>query len=147
EDEITRSVDLISYHLSSRNVKIVRETSAYLGQVQGDRQQLLQVFLNLLTNSSDAMPGGGCLTVTVREGFLDGGQPAVRIEFADTGTGIEAANLQKIWEPFVTTKPEGKGTGLGLPICRRTIEEHGGTITIDSVAGSGTAVVIKLPST
>jgi len=69
------------------------------------------------------------------------------LEFADTGTGIEATNLDMIWEPFFTTKPAGKGTGLGLPICRRTIEEHGGAIAVESTPGTGTRVLIKLPAT
>ena len=77
---------------------------------------------------------------------LDGGIPALRIEFSDTGIGIEAEDLRKLWEPFFTTKPEGEGTGLGLPICRRIVEEHKGTIDIESERGKGTTVRIILPA-
>ena len=69
------------------------------------------------------------------------------IEFSDSGVGVEPADLPKLWEPFFTTKPEGKGTGLGLPICRRTVEEHHGTIEIESLPGKGTTVRIILPAT
>ena len=67
------------------------------------------------------------------------------IDFGDTGQGITAKDLEKIWEPFYTSKPEGKGTGLGLPICRRIVEEHCGSISLDSKVGKGTTVCIILP--
>src|SRR5882762_9119232 len=69
------------------------------------------------------------------------------IEFSDNGRGITSANLAKIWEPFFTTKEEGMGTGLGLGICRRIVEEHGGTIAIESEQDAGTSVTIILPTT
>jgi signal transduction histidine kinase len=75
------------------------------------------------------------------------GHPAVVVEFADTGFGIQTGDLPKLWEPFFTTKPEGKGTGLGLAICRRTVEEHRGTIEIETGPGQGTTVRITLPAT
>ena len=71
----------------------------------------------------------------------------IRVEFIDSGAGIEPANLEKIWDPFFTTKPEGKGTGLGLAICRRVIEEHHGSIAIESEIGRGTKITIDLPAT
>ncbi len=71
--------------------------------------------------------------------------PAVRITFTDIGDGISTDKLEKIWEPFFTTKPESKGTGLGMGICRRIVEDHNGAITIASELGQGTAVSIVLP--
>jgi signal transduction histidine kinase len=105
------------------------------------------MFLNLLTNASDAMPSGGTLTVRALPGALENGEAAVVIEFSDTGIGISEEDLPKLWEAFFTTKQEGKGTGLGLPICRRTVEEHRGTINIESWLGKGTTVRIMLPTT
>jgi signal transduction histidine kinase len=64
-------------------------------------------------------------------------QQAIEIRFEDTGEGISADKLEKIWEPFFTTKPEGKGTGLGMGICRRIVEDHGGRIAIESALGMG----------
>jgi signal transduction histidine kinase len=125
----------------------VSELSAGLPTVQADRQQLRQVFLNLLTNASDAMPQGGTLTVRSFLGTMPGGQGAVIIEFSDTGIGVQPDDLTKLWEPFFTTKPEGKGTGLGLAICRRTIEEHRGKIEIETGPGKGATVRIALPAT
>ena len=145
--ELRDSLEFIQYHLLSRKIDIVQYLADDLATIQADRQQLLQVFLNLLTNAGDAMPGGGTLTVRALPGALETGEAAVVIEFSDTGIGIGEEDLPKLWEAFFTTKQEGKGTGLGLPICRRTIEEHGGTINIESCLGTGTTVRIMLPKT
>jgi PAS domain S-box-containing protein len=145
-EELTNSLDFVQYHLRSHRVDVVQEFAAVLPTVQADRQQLRQVFLNLITNASDAMPDGGTLKVRAKRQALETGAPAVMIEFSDTGIGVGPEDIPKLWEPFFTTKPEGKGTGLGLPICRRTAEEHGGTIDIESLPGRGTTVRIILPA-
>jgi PAS domain S-box-containing protein len=145
-EEIVNSVEFVHYHLRSRKIEVVREFADPLPTIQGDRQQLRQLFLNLLTNASDAMPQGGKLTVRAAPTTSNDAK-AVMIEFADTGEGITVENLEKIWEPFFTTKPEGKGTGLGLAICRRIVEEHGGTISFQSEAEHGTTVRIVFPAT
>src|ERR1041384_3683337 len=143
-EELDNSVELIEYNLRSNNVKIVREYDSNLPTVQADRQQLRQVFLNLMTNASDAMKAGG--SITLRAPMSAGGDK-VHLEFDDTGAGISPESLQKIWDPFFTTKPEGKGTGLGLAICKRVIEEHHGSITIESEEGKGTRITVELPTT
>ena len=145
-DEITTSVEFVHYHLRSHNIEVIHEFDDDLPSIQADRQQLRQLFLNLLTNASDAMPRGGKVTVRAVSSNL-GDAKAVAIEVEDTGEGITAENLEKIWEPFFTTKPEGKGTGLGLAICRRIVEEHEGTIDIQSETGHGTTIRIVLPAT
>lgn len=144
-EEMSNSLELVHYHLRTRKIEVLREFAGELPTIQADRQQLRQLFLNLLTNASDAMPEGGKLTVRAA---LDGSSAsAVAIEFADTGKGIAAENLERIWDPFFTTKPEGKGTGLGLAICRRIVEEHGGTVEIRSQSGRGTTVKMVFPAT
>jgi PAS domain S-box-containing protein len=145
-EEVTTSLDFLSYHLRNHKIEAVCEFAAELPTVQADRQQLRQLFLNLLTNACDAMPNGGKLIVRATPEFLENAE-AVGIEFADNGEGIPPKNLEKIWEPFFTTKPEGKGTGLGLAICRRIVEEPGGTIVIESPAGGGTTVRMVFPAT
>jgi signal transduction histidine kinase len=146
-EEVANSLDFIQYHLRSHNIVVVKDCATLLPTVQADRQQLHQVFLNLISNASDAMPKGGTLTVRSRVGAMAGGETAVVIEFTDTGTGVQTGDLPKLWEPFFTTKPEGKGTGLGLAICRRTVEEHRGTIEIETGPGKGTTVRITIPAT
>lgn len=145
-DELQSSLEFINYHFRSHSITVRKDFPEDLPGVQADRQQLRQVFLNVLTNASDAMPKGGILTVTARRGTIQHGTPTLVVEFSDTGAGVAAEDLPKLWEPFFTTKPEGKGTGLGLSICRRTVEEHQGTIDIDSVPGQGTTVRITLPA-
>jgi signal transduction histidine kinase len=146
-EELTHSLNFIEYHLRSHHIDVVNDFATSLPTIQADRQQLHQVFLNLITNASDAMPRGGTLTVRSRAGVMADGQPAVVIEFSDTGTGVQTGDLPKLWEPFFTTKPEGKGTGLGLAICRRIIVGHGGTIEIEAGPGKGVTVCIALPAT
>jgi PAS domain S-box-containing protein len=143
--EATRTLELVQHHLRKRQIAVVLELAADTPIIYADRQKLRQVFLNLLTNASDAMPQGGTLTLRSRPDTLESGKAAVRIEVADTGVGIPAAHLEKVFDPFFTTKEEGQGTGLGLAICRRVVEEHHGTIRIDSEVGQGTTVIIVLP--
>jgi signal transduction histidine kinase len=86
------------------------------------------------------------LIVRAQPGVLDEHE-AVQIDFADTGEGIPAESLKRVWDSFFTTKTEGKGTGLGLAICRRIVEDHGGTIGIESEVGCGTTVRMLFPAT
>ncbi len=129
-------VDILS------NCKIVEQYGDKLPLVEIDVPQCKQVFLNLVTNALDAMPHGGTLTVTVTVAQQD---DAIRIEFADTGTGIPEANLARIFEPFFTTKPAVKGTGLGLSVSLGIVQAHGGTIEVASEPGKGSRFTVLLP--
>jgi signal transduction histidine kinase len=141
-EEIEKTLDLIAYHLRKCTITVRKEFASDVRSIPVDRQQLRQVFLNLFSNAADAMPQGG--TLTVRVSMIE--SPAqVVAEVSDTGSGISPEVLPKITEPFFTTKPEGKGTGLGLPICRRIIQEHHGALRITSDLGRGTTVSLTLP--
>jgi PAS domain S-box-containing protein len=142
--EVASTLELFHNHLRNRNIDFAMEFAPDVQMVQADRQQLRQVFLNVLTNAADAMPEGGMLTIRGGPCNLNS-DAALRIEFADTGVGIAEQDLPKVTEPFFTTKPEGKGTGLGLAICKRIVQEHGGKFDITSEAGNGTTVRIVLP--
>ena len=104
------------------------------------KQNLVQVFVNLITNACHAMLKGGQVTVITRA--QDGW---VMVQISDTGSGMNAEVRSRIFEPFFTTKPDGKGTGLGLSIVGGIVENHGGTIEVDSAEGRGTTFIIKLP--
>ncbi len=106
----------------------------------GNRQQLSQVLVNLLSNAADASHGGDRVDLLAR---IDGGEAV--IEVMDQGQGIPEELQETIFEPFYTTKPTGKGTGLGLSLAYRIIEDHNGTLKIDSQPGFGTRVVVSLP--
>jgi signal transduction histidine kinase len=111
--------------------------------LDADRKQMEQLFLNLVNNALDAMPEGGA--VTLRAARLPGPEGLWEIRVEDSGQGIPAEALPQVFKPMFTTKPEGKGTGLGLPICREIVRGHGGDIRIESEDGKGTAVVFTLP--
>jgi PAS domain S-box-containing protein len=143
-DELAKTLELVHYHLRHHRVEVVQEIAKELPMIHADRQQLRQVFLNLLTNASDAMPEGGQLTIRVKPDEMEGGRHAVVVEFADTGVGISKEHLARVTEPFFTTKEEGKGTGLGLAICRRIMQEHRGSLYIASEVGKGTVVRLAL---
>jgi signal transduction histidine kinase len=159
-EEIVRTMDLVHYYLRNRGIAIVRDFAADAPMIRADRQQLRQLFLNLITNAADAMASGGTLTASVAtaagETLPEEPEPepdqrpilsGVAVEIRDTGTGIASENLSRILDPFFTTKPEGKGTGLGLAICRRIVHEHEGTIQVASELGRGTTVRIVFPLT
>jgi len=122
------------------------EVRKSLGQglrVMGDPSEIRQVLWNLMINAMQAMPEGGTLSVTACPDRIDGEAPSVRIEIGDTGSGIDPAHLEKIWEPFYTTKE--RGSGLGLAIVRRIVESHGGRVAVQSDACEGTRFSIGLP--
>jgi two-component system, LuxR family, sensor kinase FixL len=146
-EELENTLALIHYHLRNHRITVVRQFASDVPMLHADRQQLRQVFLNLLTNASDAMPQGGTLTLGVTPGQLESGASAVVITFTDTGIGIAPEDIPRVMEPFFTTKAEGKGTGLGLAICRRIVQEHHGTLEISSVVGQGTTIALTLPCT
>ncbi|HHT9136889.1 MAG TPA: PAS domain S-box protein [Candidatus Wunengus sp. YC60] len=121
----------------------IKETyESILPKVYIDTDLIHQVLWNLFVNSLDAMPDGGQIKIMVRKAtlFL---RDAVEIVISDTGTGIPSHELDKIFEPFYTTKSEG--TGLGLPMVQRIIDDHGGTLDIKSGEGKGATFYIKLP--
>jgi signal transduction histidine kinase len=112
--------------------------------VRLDRQRMEQVFTNLFTNAVQAMPGGGRLTIDVTTNTVEQNRHRnVVLVVTDTGPGIPAEVQRRIFEPFFTTKT--KGTGLGLAVARRIVEEHGGAIKVESEEGRGTSFVIELP--
>jgi PAS domain S-box-containing protein len=139
EDVADRALALIGETARKRRIAIERaygDTPTILAH--GDR--LERAFLDLFVNACDAMPEGGILRVATRA--LPEG---LEIAIEDTGTGIAPEALARIFETFFTTKPRGKGTGLGLLVTRGIIAEHGGTIDVESDVGKGTAFCIRLP--
>jgi len=138
-DVVEASLNLIQYDKRARGVEIVRDLAVDLPEISADGNQLSQVFVNLILNALDAMPEGGRLIVSsslVNE--------VVKISFADTGIGIPAEDLRRIFDPFYTTKE--KGTGLGLSVSYAIVEKMQGTITVRSEPGKGTIFEICLPA-
>ena len=133
-------LSLLEHQLRTSSIQVRKELAATGPVVLGIEYKLQQVFLNLFLNARDAMPKGGWLSIATRSGVSEG-----TIEVADTGSGIPADYLSRIYDPFFTTKDIGKGTGLGLSITYGIVQEHGGTITCDSSVGQGTRFTLTLP--
>jgi len=138
---LQQAINGVAHQPSFSKVQIETHFAPDLPHIQADPPQLVQVFVNLLNNSAEAMPEGG--TVTLRTRMQ--GQRAIEITLEDTGAGIPEENLDKLFNPFFTTKPLGKGTGLGLSIVYGIIKMHRGQISVKSRPGMGTTFTITLP--
>lgn len=136
-----RNVAYISRSVIPTTVTVIEE-HAPLPEIECNTSQLNQVFLNLINNAAQAMDGQPG-TIVVRSRAEGAG---VRVEVSDTGSGIPPEVLPHIWETYYTTKPAGEGTGLGLPIARTIVEEHGGTISVETEVGRGTTFIVRLPA-
>jgi signal transduction histidine kinase len=136
------TVDLVRPAVTSAGLALEVHAESPLPPVQGRRDHLQQVILNLLTNAIDATPRGGRLSVTTRHLPAEG---EVEIAVADTGHGIAAANRPQIFEPFFSTKEPGYGAGLGLFISAEIVREHKGRIELESEEGHGSTFRVFLP--
>lgn len=134
---LEEAVKVMSDKAVAANVSVVCTLSDDLPAIRGTN--LFQVFCNLIKNAIDAMPGGGTLTIATQ---VVEGEAIIRFE--DTGIGLPE-EIGKVFEPFFTTKPPGKGTGLGLPICKDIIEKYNGKIIPQRREQGGTAFTIRLP--
>jgi two-component system sensor histidine kinase AtoS len=145
---LEESLCLVQHHLEGRRIRLVRDFQADPDTLRGDLYQLEQAFLNLFFNALEAMGANGELRVST-ELLPAGGPdtpraPALRVHVHDTGIGIAPENLDRLFDPFFTTKPNG--TGLGLPITRRIVQEHQGAISVASELNQGTTFTLTLPS-
>jgi two-component system, NtrC family, sensor histidine kinase HydH len=141
EATLNRGLELLQPEIDRLGIKVSREYRLDGRMLMVDQDLLYQAFLNILINAIQALPDGGHLTVFTLPG--PGGQGG-EIRFQDNGEGIEPEALNKIFNPFFTTKE--KGSGLGLPIVKSIIEAHEGSLDISSTAGAGTTVTVKLPA-
>jgi len=132
--------------LNARGIIVKTDLGEKLPQVFGDADRLRQVLLNLINNSIDAMPHGGRLMIHSFTEIQDENSSQVVIEIRDTGCGIDSEDIDRIFEPMFTTKRIGEGVGLGLAICRETVEEHDGRIIARSEPSNGAVFIIQLPA-
>ena len=138
---IQETVSLLDHQLQKAGIHTRLDLEPDLPAVHGNGGKLQQVFLNLFLNARDAMPGGGTLEI---RSWRDGRN--VRVEVCDSGTGIAPEHLQRIYDPFFTTKAARKGTGLGLSVTYGIIQEHGGSIEVSNRPGGGARFRIDLPA-
>ncbi|UCC41081.1 MAG: two-component sensor histidine kinase, partial [Candidatus Aminicenantes bacterium] len=144
---IRSTISLMENQALVKGISIKFNPGENLPKVTLDRSQFQSVLLNMIINSLDATKAGDSITVYAAAGLStsDSGQKGVEITFADTGSGIPPVNLDKLFDPFFSTKEVGKGTGLGLSVSLGIVQRHGGTIRVQSEVGKGTRFFIWLP--
>jgi signal transduction histidine kinase len=137
------TMQLASNQIRLSKVKVDKHFDDEVAPVYGDRQQLTQVFLNIVLNALDAMPKGGELGVSLRN---TRDREFVAVKISDTGVGIPEQKINEIFDPFFTTKKDGAGTGLGLSVSVGIVRKHGGDIQVSSVENKGTTFTVLLPA-
>ena len=138
EDVLEKNISFLASQFKEAGYIIKKHYDNDLPEINADKDMLYQAFLNILINAMQGMPEGGIIYVKV-----SAGDNAVTIVFEDEGEGIPEDVMEKIWDPFFTTK--AKGTGLGLGIVRNIIESHEGSVSIDNKPDTGTIVKVILP--
>jgi two-component system NtrC family sensor kinase len=138
---VNESLKIAQFHLKSHNINLITDFQPDLPPIIADKNQLQQVFLNLVINAKDALDRGGTIRIKTQVKAQ-----WVVIRFEDNGCGMPAEDLEKAFLPLYTTKQEGKGSGLGLSISQSIIEDHRGFIEAKSRPGKGTTFVIRFPS-
>jgi signal transduction histidine kinase len=156
-ESIQEVISLVEHTFKLSHVRIFHDYDPNIPEIEGDKDKLKQVWLNLLNNAFDAVKQNGCIKITTK---LCAHRRRVAITVTDTGTGIRQEILNKIFDPFFSTKPVGKGTGLGLSVTFGIIQDHGGRINVLSPApkeyiqamgeyrqnsGPGTVFLVELP--
>ena len=142
EEIIDRTLLLIGHDLEMKGITVRKNVAKSTPDIVCDFKQIQQALLNLFINASDAMKEGGILTVATADSGTDG---FLKITISDSGHGISQEEMKDIFEPFFSTKEEGKGVGLGLSVTYGIITEHKGKIEVESKVGNGTTFKVYLP--
>jgi signal transduction histidine kinase len=143
---LRESISLVRHNLKTAGVEVVERPADGSHRLQMDVNQIKQVFVNILVNAAEAMSGGGTLTLETDFEIGEAGGRAVRVHFTDTGPGMPPDVLQRITEPFFSTKTESLNTGLGLSVSLGIMERHRGSLRFESEPGKGTRVILTLPA-
>jgi len=144
-DAVRATLRVTAEQLRMRGIDVRIELDSRIPNVVGSPVQLQQVFMNIVVNARNAMDTGGILTI--RTGIDENeSERMVFASFEDTGQGIPGANLERVWEPFFTTREVGQGTGLGLSVSYGIVREHGGEIEVESEEGRGTTFTVLVPA-
>lgn len=142
QEVVADTVRLVAPQKRFEEVRITTHIAPEVTQVRGSADRLGQLFVNLLFNAADAMNGRGHVIIDAR---LSHDGSMVHVEVSDNGPGIDPEFIDRVFDPFVTTKPTGKGTGLGLSVCQTLVDRLGGTIVARNRAGSGACFEVRLP--
>ena len=133
---------MVEHQMNLRNIKVIRDFPSDIPVIKTDSNQMKKVFINIFINATDAMKDGGKITITIMQVLNKEGQPCLAIKITDTGKGIPEDVINKVFDPFYTTKRDSGGTGLGLSVTKGIIDHHRGSIDIESKPGEGTTITI-----
>jgi two-component system, cell cycle sensor histidine kinase and response regulator CckA len=139
--EVLDELALLLGHVAAKGIELDIEVEPDLPAIRFDRGELERIVLNLALNARDAMPSGGLITISATRP----GRGTVLLRIADTGAGIDPANMPRLFDPFFSTKEPGVGSGLGLSIVRDLAAGHGAHVSVNSYPGAGTAVSLYFP--
>jgi len=148
-DLIDKMIFLISPQSKAKDIGIVRNFDSSIGEVKMDSEKMKQVVLNLLSNAVDFTPEGGRIEISTAKESMNGSKESIRIEIKDNGIGIHQSMMNKIFDPYFTTKHKSNmhnGTGLGLFIAHQNVQDHNGTIEVRSEVDKGATFILTLPS-
>jgi len=148
-DLIDKMIFLISPQSKAKDIEIVREFDSSIGEVKMDSEKMRQVILNLLSNAVDFTPEGGRIEISTEKESMNGSRKDIRIEIKDNGIGMHQSMVNKIFDPYFTTKHKSNmhnGTGLGLFIAHQNIQDHQGTIEVKTEVNKGTVFILNLPT-
>jgi signal transduction histidine kinase len=154
-NDTVKDLDKMLRRLINENIEMMIVPGEQIGRIRADSGYVGQVLMNLVVNARDAMPNGGKLTISINNATLDENYARthigavagdyVMLSVGDTGTGMTDAIKAHMFEAFFTTKPEGRGTGLGLATCQTIMQQSGGHIDVDSKVGKGTTFKVYFP--
>lgn len=139
-DIVEDSIDAVAHQFKFAGIGIIKNLTPNLDKIFADKNQLEEVFVNIINNAKDATPPGGTLTVST-----ESVKNEIKVKFADTGIGIPKEVMNKIFNPFFTTKQPGEGTGLGLSVAHGIVKKHNGRIKVESEVGKGSTFTVILP--
>jgi signal transduction histidine kinase len=141
---VEETIALIQHQIQSSGVVVQTDLEIDLPAIYADPNQMKQVILNLIQNALQAMPEGGELFIQTRR-QSSSGYEGIALAFKDNGEGIPTNIIDRVFEPFFTTRPVGKGTGLGLSVIYGIVTDHGGHIDVESQPGQGSCFTVCLP--
>jgi two-component system NtrC family sensor kinase len=143
-EELDSILTLVEHQMRLEDIKVIKDFDLELPELIIKPDEISQVFFYIIDNARQAMPEGGTLVASTGR-IQKNGSNYVQIKITDTGVGIKQTDLEKIFDPFYSSKPEGQGTGMGLSLCHDLIQKHNGTIGVESERGKGTTFIIDLP--
>jgi signal transduction histidine kinase len=145
KDLMDECLYLLGHRFRGKQINVKKKYDEVVPPVRADQRQVEQVFMNILNNAADAVNSGGEIIVSVYKSKMGNNNEGIFVEIEDNGVGISKENIDKIFNPFFSTRLNPNGTGLGLSIAKAIVSRHNGNISAKSIPAKGTSFIIFLP--